>query len=335
MKNIVALLLGIYCVSGQQRRCEYDVQIGPQNSFTFNLTDISGWTLEFVDSADPFNYYYTPCRNGLQCRQGNANFYSNVAQYTRGQNQCDYYLSVDNRENPIYSYTGASFMFAYEDGELCSETQQPRRTTIFYQCAEGGPDAYLQSVEELNPCEYVLSIQSNKACIPENTLNANCQFRVPLGGQNQFVSLDLSTLKTIDPLRFDGINGYRVYYSPCSNGLSCYQQAGTNSVMAALDNTATGTCERYLAVWESGEHQPTYTAPTNGATEAFEFRFYNGESCNGGSTVSETRFTYLCDSSVATAQTINVTAVGQCRLDYYIASKLACSSSYDEFGRLR
>jgi hypothetical protein len=333
MQQVLALLLGVGLVSAQQRTCEYNVNIGPHTSFLFNLTDISSWTLEFADSTDEFNYYYTPCRNGLRCRQGNADYYANVAQLTRGQNVCDYYLSVDNRENPIYSYTGASFMFSYSDGELCAATQEPRRTTIFYQCAEGGPDAYLQSVQENNPCDYVLSIESNKACIPENTLNANCQYRIPQG-PNQYVSLDLSTLKTIDPLRFDGINGYRAYYSPCSNGLSCYQQTGTRTVMAALDNTATGTCERYLAVWEDGEHQPVYTAPMNGATEKFEFRFYNGEPCESGSEVSESRFTYVCDTSVDTAQTINVTRIGSCRYDYYIGSKLACSTSYDEFGRL-
>ena len=56
----------------------------------------------------------------MQCHQGNAAFSSNVAQFTSGYNQCDHYLSVDNKERPTYSDVGASFIFEYEDGELCS-----------------------------------------------------------------------------------------------------------------------------------------------------------------------------------------------------------------------
>ena len=132
-------------------------------------------------------------------------------------------------------------------------------------------------------------------------------------------------MRQIDPLRFDGNNGYRVYYSPCQNGLSCYQQLADTKVMSVLDNSETGTCDRYLAFWEEGLHQPSYS-PLDGGI--FEFVYYNGQPCEDGASGSEERIIYICDESVATAETINVTLVSECRIDYYIASSLACDTSF-------
>lgn len=101
--------------------------------------------------------------------------------------------------------------------------------------------------------------------------------------------------------------------------------------MSVLDNTQTGTCERYIATWENGLHKPTYN-PINGGT--FEFRYYNGEPCDGGEYGSEERITYICDQTVDTAKTLNVTILAPCRIDYFVASKLACATSYDKNGNL-
>ena len=169
------------------------------------------------------------------------------------------------------------------------------------------------------------------ACIPEDRKNANCQYTVKTsGGQDR--NLNLAPLRDINPLRFVGNNGYRVYLSPCQNGINCYQQTGGRKVMSVLENTVTGTCERAIASWEDGRQQPIYSVVSG--KEQYEFRYYNGEPCDNGATGSEERITFVCDESVDTAQTINVTLLAACRIDYYVATKLACDSSYDANGNL-
>eukprot|EP01084_Bolivina_argentea_P297586 512699_1 len=113
---LISILVNIvYC----QDRCVYTTLNG---NYVFNLTQISRWVLE-LESPNHF-YYYTPCRNGLSCRQGNADFHANTAQYKQGVNQCEHYLSVDHRDQAQYSFIGASWRFEYSDGQLCDQTQQ-------------------------------------------------------------------------------------------------------------------------------------------------------------------------------------------------------------------
>ena len=83
-------------------------------------------------------------------------------------------MSVDHKERPSYSDSAASFAFRYQDGELCSITQQPRTTNIYWTwyaqnleytlCAtfcmfsiENGPVARMNRVEEVETCEYHIS----------------------------------------------------------------------------------------------------------------------------------------------------------------------------------
>jgi len=317
---VLATLFGL--ALGQQT-CVYEVSNGPNRPpFVLNLTAIQTWTLELEENG--INYYYTPCRNGLRCFQGNSEFFTNVAQFKVGVNQCIYYLGVDHHERPTYSQVGASYRFEYEDGEMCQQTNQPRRTTIYYQCAENAPfTARLLRAQEVALCDYHLTIESPLACIPENTQNAACKFNVRTPGA-QTLHLDLSPLADINPLRFVEPNGYRFYYSPCRNGLNCYQQPGPRLVMAELDNVATGTCELWTAEWENGRHQPYYLASE---PETFQFRFYNGEPCNNGQIGSEQVINFMCNRTVETAQVVNATRLATCRYAFNIATKLACVSS--------
>jgi len=185
---VLALLLGI---GYSQDTCVYQANDG---RYTFNLTQVSRWTLEY-EAPDHF-YYYTPCRNGLTCTQGNANFYANTAQYRQGQNQCTHYLSVDHHEKAQYSFIGASWRFSYEDGELCDITQEPRKTTVYYHCnnVNNNIPALLETAQETESCNYYYSIASTLACMPENSHNANCQWRSP-DGNGGYNYLDLSDLK--------------------------------------------------------------------------------------------------------------------------------------------
>ena len=144
---------------GQQQQCIYEVSNGNAPPYVLNLTAISQYRLEktITDNGRTREFIYTPCRNGERCQQGSADFSCNVAEYIPGQNQCDRYLSVDNKERPEYLPVGAAFRFQYSDGELCDVTQEPRKTRIYYQCAENGPNAIMDRVEETETCDYSIS----------------------------------------------------------------------------------------------------------------------------------------------------------------------------------
>lgn len=154
--SLVSLSLG-----QSNRTCIYEVDNGNGvPPYILNLTEIEGYRLEktISDGTRTREYIYTPCRNGERCNQGNADYSCNVAEYTPGSNICDHYLSVDNKERPEYLSVGAAFRFEYEDGEICDVTQQPRRVRIYYQCAENGPAAYMDRVEEEETCDYSISL---------------------------------------------------------------------------------------------------------------------------------------------------------------------------------
>ena len=87
--------------------------------------------------------------------------------------------------------------------------------------------------------------------MPENSHNANCQWRTP-DGNGGYNYLDLSDLKGTTVHASLGSNGYEMYYSICSNDLHCWQQH-QSQVMSVVDNRQTGTCEHSLAVWENGQ----------------------------------------------------------------------------------
>ena len=128
---IIFLLISIFSSTIFGFDCVYSVDNGEGPPYILNLTRVSEWTLELKIASENRDYFYTPCRNGLRCQQGNADFSNNVAQYKPGENQCEHYLSVDNKERPTYSDSAASFAFRYQDGELCSTTQQPRYLLCF------------------------------------------------------------------------------------------------------------------------------------------------------------------------------------------------------------
>jgi hypothetical protein len=314
MKAIVSLFL---LIAHAQSQCMYHDAGG--TNYTLNLTGVSSWTFENEESS--FFYYYTPCRNGLSCLQGNARFASNAIQVRQGENECYHYLSVDHHQSPTYSFTSASWIFNYEDGELCDTTQQPRSAYIIWQCEENGPnEGVLYNVEEPNPCAYVYTLRSQKACVPESQHNANCQWRVS-NGTGGYYYLDLSTMKNVTLYGYDG-NGYANYYTPCGNRLNCYQQSGGRTVMTSIENRMTGTCEHYGAIWEDGRQQPSvHNVGSN--QEHWYFRYFTGEKCSDG-TDNFQEIRWYCDTDVSTYKVINATVEGDCRFYINLASTHAC-----------
>eukprot|EP00483_Globobulimina_turgida_P003680 UN03686 len=223
----LVVLLGV--TYAQPHECSY--RGGPNGQYELNLTSISQYRLEY--KTPQHYYYYTPCRNGERCRQGNADFSANAVEYAPGTNQCLHFLSVDHHERPDYFYGTASWIFGYEDGELCDQTQQPRHTNVYMLCDEfmsGGAQMY--DVEERQVCNYNVVVRTPLACVPENSHHANCQWQNVQN--NQTYRLDLSSLKGRVAHGPQSSNGYEQYYSPCQNGLHCFQQT-QGDVMSILE----------------------------------------------------------------------------------------------------
>lgn len=316
---LATLLIGI--AYGQQQECMY--KGGPNDQYLLNLTSINGYRLEH-ETPQNF-YYYTPCRNGEQCQQGNANFVGNAVQYQPGSNQCKHYLSVDHHDRPYYFYGTAAWIFQYEDGEICDQTQQPRRTNVYMLCDEfmsGG--ATLYDAEEPQICNYGLTVRTPLACVPEERHHANCQWKYT-NNNNQSVRLDLSPLKGRVIHSHQPSNGYEVYYSPCQNGLHCYQQTGGGEVMSILENHATGTCEHYLSVWQEGRVEPLFHGDDPDQIH-WSFHYYLDEKCSDG-TQGEQTIRWYCDPSVGNFSEINATYDGGCRWEMNIKSQYACPNN--------
>eukprot|EP01083_Nonionella_stella_P024151 66768_1 len=316
---VKALLLGVLSVVHSQDQCIYSANDG---NYVLNLTSVSQWTLEYQGS-DHW-YYYTPCRNGLNCVQGNANFYANAAQYNEMgiDNQCTAYLAVDHHEAAQYSFIGGAWMFHYEDGELCDSTQQPRSTAVYFHCNDVNNEhrAQLVGVNEPSGCHYAYSIASTLACVPENIHNANCQWRTP-NGTGGYYYLDLSALK--GQVAYEKVeNGFVYHHSICANGLRCYQQ-DRPQVMSAIFNGQTNTCDLTMAVWEEGQVQPLLHQEADGDATHWTFHYFNGQTCpNGEHGYEKVRF--FCDATVDTYKVLGAYGEGNCRFDMNISTKAAC-----------
>eukprot|EP00484_Ammonia_sp_Unknown_P016710 CAMPEP_0197042506 /NCGR_PEP_ID=MMETSP1384-20130603/18856_1 /TAXON_ID=29189 /ORGANISM="Ammonia sp." /LENGTH=323 /DNA_ID=CAMNT_0042473617 /DNA_START=50 /DNA_END=1018 /DNA_ORIENTATION=- len=313
------LTAALFSFAHSQDSCVYTANDG---QYTLNLTQVSRWTLEY-ETTGHF-YYYTPCRNGIQCQQGNAVFYANSAQYQPGANQCEHYLSVDHREQAQYSFIGGSWRFSYEDGEFCDTTQSPRTTTVYYHCNDVNNQipALLETAGEGSTCNYFYSIASTLACVPQNSHNANCQWRTP-NGNGGWNYLDLSALKGTVVHAPLGYNGYELYHSICSNSLTCYQQHQLQ-VMSVIDNRETNTCDHSLGVWEQGQVQPLLHDEDEDNVH-WTFHYWNGQTCSTGAP-GEEKVRFFCDPSVDTYKVLGAYGEGNCMFDLNISTKAACLS---------
>jgi len=315
-------LLSLLALAYGQETCEYTG--GPQNQYTLNLTSISRYRLEYVQDTD-HRYYYTPCRNGEVCHQGNADYYGNMVRYGSG-NQCLHWLSVDHHDRPSYFFGGASWAFQYRDGQICDVTQQPRAVDIWYQCDElMQSGARMYDVDEPATCRYATVVRSPLACVPENSHNANCQWRHRDYSTNTSYYLDLSSQNGSIIYDQRSQNGYQHFYTPCQNGLHCYQQSGGNiKVMSILENDVTHTCEHYLAVWQEGRVQPTLHLHNEDPKQThWSFHYWLSQKCTSGFQGEET-IRWYCDPSVENSTLINATYDGDCRWEMNVASSLAC-----------
>lgn len=254
-----------------------------------------------------------------------------MAQYTQGANQCDHYLSVDSGQKPTYSYSGATWIFHYSDGELCDQTQQPRQTTIFYHCDEEAQSTFLYNVEERQLCNYILNLHSPEACVSENSHNAACQWKINAKTGDVYY-LDLSSLKgELIQTKNSSKNGYHINYSPCQNLLHCYQQTGGSiNVMMDVFNQYTSTCDHVNAIWEDGRVQPQWNFDQNMNTYYYSFHYYNGEKCSDGND-DVTHINWWCDPDVDDYKVVNTTETSDCHFEINIVSSKACNATATQY----
>mmetsp|Transcript_67455 Transcript_67455/g.60595 ORF Transcript_67455/g.60595 Transcript_67455/m.60595 type:complete len:341 (+) Transcript_67455:122-1144(+) len=323
MLAILALLLGVSMA--QHPPCEYGG--GPNSRYMLNLTSVSGYHLEFENGPGGHFYYYTPCTNGEVCYQGNAEFHGNAVQYNPGSNTCNHLLAVDHHEQPTYFFGGASWAFQYEDGQICDSTQEPRRVNVWMLCDENMSEgARIYDVDEPRTCEYSYTIRTPLACVPENSHNANCQWRYYNYQTNTSYYLDLSTQKGMYQHGPESSNGYEMYYSPCENAIPCHQQSGSIQMMSIVENKVTRTCDHYLSEWQDGRVQPLFHDNNDQSQIHWSFHYWLSEKCSDG-TQGEQTIRWYCDMDAANATVINATYDGGCRWEMNLASALACPSN--------
>jgi len=312
-------------MGGQQQTCTYEG--GPYGKYTLNLTSIFGYHLEYKSVADGYNYYYTPCINGEVCNQGNANFYGNAAQYKPGENSCSHWLSVDHHTQPQYFFGGAAWAFQYEDGQTCDQTQLPRDLNVYYLCDENfRTGAYISDVYEYDTCRYSMQIRTPLACVPESIHHANCQWKWYVN-ENTTYYLDLSSQRGQYIRGPVSEHGYEQFYSPCQNGLHCYQQSGGEmKVQSILENTITHTCELYLSEWQEGRVEPIFHDADNERDIHWSFHYWLSEKCMNGQPGEET-IRWYCDPRVVNNTLINATYDGDCRHEINVKSSLACPNN--------
>jgi len=317
MKTMFAA--AVVAVTSAQDSCVYEYHSPlSKEPYVFNLSSISRWTLEY-EAPDHF-YYYTPCRNGIQCNQGNAMFVGNTAQYKQGANQCTHYLSVDHHDYAHYSFVGESWHFEYEDGEMCDVTQEPRRTSIWFHCNDvnNNDRAAVESVTEEHPCHYFWSIKSTLACVPPPQYNQNCQWKEP-DSKGEWHYLDLAKLKgTV--IHTESKAGYEMYFSVCSNQLHCWQQ-GEGETMATVENRATGTCDHNLGVWEGGMAHPLIRESSD--PPHWAFHYWNGDRCSDGKQ-GEFHVRWFCDPQEEEYKVLDSGMEGDCDFYLNISSQFAC-----------
>ena len=241
---------------------------------------------------------------------------------------------------------------------MCDQTQEPRKVNIYYHCnnVNNNNPAFLEAAQETSEkCSYYYTIASTLACVPQNSHNANCQWRRP-DGNGGYYYLDLSELKGKTVHAPLGTNGYEIYTSICSNNLHCYQQH-QSSVMSVIDNRQTNTCEHSLAVWEEGQGihsthtkiyiiihhirifayiyvhvfyvlciyivQPLLHQNSDPKQTHWTFHYWNGQTCSNGQQ-GEEKIRFFCDPDVEEYKVMGTYGEGNCIFDMNISTKMAC-----------
>ena len=165
-----------------------------------------------------------------------------------------------------------------------------------------------------------MEVRTSLACVPQNELNTGCQWKID-NGTGGYYTLDLSSLNGTVLKGPEG-RGYMEYFTPCQNGLHCYQQSGPRNVMGIIENLQLNTCEHYGATFESGRVQPSIHGVGTDDLH-WSFHYWGGQSCSDGSdNFFDVR--YFCDENAVQPKVIASYIEQGCRFYMNVSTNAAC-----------
>ena len=129
-------------------KCIYNVT-NDGSLYTLDLRGVANITLYSEDGT----FAYSPCRNGIKCDKGNAEFMANSVLYNSSSiysNACERYIGVDHDKKPTYSSKDHSFLFRFDGEDWCA-------TSIYWECSDDVTTAWMASAQEVTPSVYHLS----------------------------------------------------------------------------------------------------------------------------------------------------------------------------------
>ena len=96
--------------------------------------------------------------------------------------------SVAGKSNTTLEYDGGVLRAIYSGGDKCTQNQQPRNTTIIFECNPEANKPTIVSVKEFSHCQYVVTVQTVEAC-PIEFRGMDCTYTID--SQNEY---DLTSL---------------------------------------------------------------------------------------------------------------------------------------------
>jgi hypothetical protein len=134
---------------------------------TLNLSTIQGTRLDYKDTHGNM-WSFTPCANGLQCRDQRGTLQPVMADIEDPSTQCIKYLGVWSGDSiPFYDRTviGQNYWdFFWMNGEQCGDGGPAQVLNARYYCNATVHGAVIREVRGTGPCEFIYEIDTDLAC---------------------------------------------------------------------------------------------------------------------------------------------------------------------------
>mmetsp|Transcript_63682 Transcript_63682/g.57330 ORF Transcript_63682/g.57330 Transcript_63682/m.57330 type:complete len:339 (-) Transcript_63682:139-1155(-) len=271
--------------------CEWYVSDNNGGEYLLDLTPLTNITMTTNgDLNDDYVYIFTPCNNGLRCP---GISYDTMAIQSSKSNKynCEALGFWDSTSEPsmFYNNKQAAFSFNYQGIYNYSICQDRLQWNPIFLC---NPyyEYQIGTVFEPEQCIYTVNIFTKYACIDKTTtwfpfsstwnpwisstgIFGECGFETDDGKHK--LNLENVAGQEIKYQDSNSMNDDLYYvYTPCTNTFRCDNDI---FAMAYLFNISSFECNKYLAQWEDGMIEPTYSEEL----KTWEFVYTNGEPCNG------------------------------------------------------
>ena len=171
---VVTALIWTGIISPLDGNINSSVKQDSDSSCTFTDSS-SGKELDLTDYINAINgtqcsmqgchgcgFKYTPCQNGLYCEAQSGNSMVNANSVSDGE--CTDILAMwDSSVEPVYSKTNSSWMFNYQNGQLCGadKSKNYQFNLVFICTNDSWPQARTSQVDD---CKYKMTISSMYTC---------------------------------------------------------------------------------------------------------------------------------------------------------------------------